>query len=173
MDNNNVMRKLKIEKVTVNIGVGESGDNLEKAKKLLQKLTGRTPKLTKARKREQSFGIRKGDMIGTKVTLRGKPAEEFLAKALDTIDMKISKRAFDKFGNFAFGIKEYIDFPGMRYDPSVGLIGFDVCVTVNRPGYRVTTRKRKRSKFPAKQRGTKEESIKFISEKFKVNVTES
>jgi large subunit ribosomal protein L5 len=173
MANDNVMRKLKIEKVTVNVGVGASGDVLDKAKKLLQKLTGKLPVLTNARRREQSFGIRKGDAIGTKVTMRGKDAEEFLGKAFETIDEKISKRAFDKFGNFSFGIKEYIDFPGMRYDPSIGLIGFDVCVTVNRPGARIAERKRKRAKLPNCQRGTKEESIAFITEKYKITVIES
>jgi large subunit ribosomal protein L5 len=169
----NIMQKLRIDKVTVNIGAGESGDKLDKAKKLLQTLTARTPVLTTARKRVQVFGIRKGDTIGVKVTLRRKPAEEFLAKAFDTIDSKISKRAFDKFGNFSFGIKQYIDFPGIRYDPSVGLIGFDVCVTLTRPGYRVTLRKHKRSVIPNSQRGTIEESIALIKEKFGVSTIES
>jgi len=173
MVNDNVMRKLKIEKVTVNIGVGASGDGLDKAKRLLQKMTGKLPVLTNAKKREQSFGIKKGETIGTKVTMRGKDAEEFLSKAFETIDNRISKRAFDKFGNFSFGIKEYIDFPGMRYDPSIGLIGFDVCITVNRAGARIAERKRKRSKLPVRQRGTKDESIAFITEKYKITVAES
>ena len=167
------MKKLKIDKVTVNIGAGESGDKLDKAKKILQTLTNRTPVLTTARQRVQTFGIRKGDQIGVKVTLRRKTAEEFLAKAFDTIDFKISKKAFDKFGNFSFGIKQYIDFPGIRYDPSVGLVGFDVCVTVMKPGYRVVLRKRKRSSIPNSQRGTIEESMALIKEKFGVSTIES
>ena len=166
--NDNAMRKIRLEKVTFNIGVGESSDKLDKAKKILQKITGRTPVLTKARDRVQVFGIKKGETIGVKATIRGKDAEDLLKRAFDTLDMKISERAFDKFGNFSFGIKEYIDFPGMRYDPTVGLIGFDVCVTVSRPGLRVAERKRKRSALPIAQRSTKEESIAFIKEKFGV-----
>jgi len=172
MANDNPMRKLRIEKVTVNIGVGEPGENLEKARKLVEKLTGKTPTLTIARKRQQTFGIRKGDKIGVKVTIRGNDAEAFLKRALEAKDMKISKRAFDKFGNFSFGLKEYIDFPGVRYDPSIGLIGFDVCVTLKRAGFRIADRKRKRSKLPTKQRGTKDEALQFVNEKFKVEVVE-
>jgi large subunit ribosomal protein L5 len=168
MNKDNIMRKLKIEKVTVNAGVGESSDKLDKAKKVLQKVTGKMPALTKARQRVQVFGIKKGETIGVKVTLRGKEAEDLLRKAFDAIDQKMSGRAFDEFGNFAFGIKEYIDFPGMRYDPTLGLIGFDICVTVARPGFRVAKRKRKRSRLPLSQRGTKEESIAFVKEKFGV-----
>ena len=173
MDKTNIMRNLKIEKVTANIGVGDAGDNLEKARRLLQKITGKTPILTNARARVQVFGIRKGDTIGVKVTMRGSSAEDFLKRAFETIDSKISRRSFDKFGNFSFGIKEYIDFPGVRYDPSIGLVGFDVCVTINRPGGRIALRKRKRSDFPIKQRGTREESMAFISKKFGVTILEN
>ncbi|MEM2974111.1 MAG: 50S ribosomal protein L5 [Candidatus Micrarchaeia archaeon] len=173
MVNNNIMRKLKIEKITVNIGVGESGENLEKAKKLLQKLTGRLPAMTKARKREQSFGIKKGENIGVKVTLRGREAEEFLGKALDAVDRKLKRKAFDRFGNFSFGIREYIDFPGARYDPTIGLVGFDVCVTIARTGSRIENRRRMKSKMPAVQRGTAEESINFMRDKFGVSIIES
>lgn len=168
----NVMQTLGIEKITVNIGVGEGGDKLQKAKKLLERITGRTAILTKAKNRVQVFGIRKNDPIGVKVTLRGKGAEEFLTKALEAIDMKMKSASFDEFGNFSFGVREYIDFPGARYDPTIGLIGFDVCVTMSRPGMRVADRRRKRTNVSPAQRGTKDNVLEFLKGKYNVDVVE-
>ncbi|MEM3003748.1 MAG: 50S ribosomal protein L5, partial [Candidatus Bathyarchaeia archaeon] len=74
----NVMRKIKIGKVTVNIGVGKSGEPLEKAKKVLEQITGQTPCSRKARRTVKDFGIRKGEPIGCMVTLRGERAADFL-----------------------------------------------------------------------------------------------
>lgn len=166
------MRKVKLEKITVNIGAGETGEKLKKAKTIIERITGRKATLTKARKRVQTFGIRKGDTIGVKVTLRGKAAEEFLRNALDAVDFKLSKRSIDKNGNFAFGIKEYIDFPGAKYDPSIGIIGFDVCGTMTRPGKRVELRRRLKSKIKHTHKVTPEETEQFLKDNFKVNIYE-
>jgi large subunit ribosomal protein L5 len=166
------MNEVKIEKVVVNCGAGESGDKLQKAKKMIEMVTGRKASLTKARKREQTFKIKKGEPIGVKVTLRKKEAEEFLKKAFAAVDNKIKKSSFDKFGNLSFGIKEYIYLPGTKYDPSIGLLGFDVCISFSKPGFRVKYRRRKRSKIPLKHYPTKEECINFLKEKFGVTIEE-
>ena len=105
------MREPRIEKVTINIGVGESGEKLEKAAALLEKLTGRKPVKTKTMKRIPAFGIRPKMFIGVKVTLRGREAEEFLKKAFEAVGNRIKASSFDPLGNFSFGIKEYIDIP--------------------------------------------------------------
>jgi len=168
----NPMTTLGIEKVTINIGVGESGEKLQKAKTLIERITGRKAVLTKAKKREQTFRIKRGETIGVKITMRGKEAEEFLSKAFDAVDKKLNSSAIDKYGNFAFGIREYIDFPGARYDPTIGLIGFDVCVTMKRPGLRIEKRRRKRSRIPHSQRGSKEETIEFLKQKYGINLIE-
>ena len=164
------MRDIRVEKVTVNIGVGESGERLEKARSLLEKIVNRRCVYTKAKKREQSFGIKKGQEIGVKVTLRGKEGIEFLERALEAVDRKIRKTSFDKHGNFSFGVREYIDLPGTKYDPTIGLMGFDVCVTLARPGYRVVKRKRARSKLSKRHRISREEAIEFVKNRFKVDV---
>jgi len=166
----NPMKQPRIGKVTVNIGIGEGGDKLQKAKKLIEKITGRTAVFTRARKREQVFKIKKGEAIGVKVTLRGKRAEDFLKDAFDAVNLTIKKSSFDQFGNFSFGVREYIDFPGVKYDPLIGLMGFDVCVSLARQGGRIEERRRKKSKIPLKHRLTKEEAIEFIKSKYKVNV---
>lgn len=134
------MHEIRIEKVTLNIGCGEAGEKLDKAKKLLENLTGKKVVLTKTHERT-TFGTSKGRAIGVKVTLRKNEAKEFLKKALDAVDLKLSEKCFDSQGNFSFGIKEHIDLPGVRYDPEIGIYGMDVCVTLERRGFRV---KRKR-----------------------------
>ena len=156
------MREILIEKVTVNIGVGSPGDRLENAKGLLNKLSGgKKPIETTAKRRDPVFKLRKGLPIGAKVTLRGKDAKEFLDKALTAKRKLLKERNFDKGGNFAFGIHEYIDFPGAKYDPSIGMFGFDICVTLKRRGKRVSTRRYRPAKIGTKHLITKEEAIEY------------
>jgi large subunit ribosomal protein L5 len=164
------MRNIRIEKVTVNIGAGEAGEKLEKAKKMLEKLVNKKIVVTRTHSRT-TFGTPKGKPIGVKVTLRGKEAEEFLKKALEARDKKLPPRVFDAQGNFSFGIKEHIDIPGVKYDPDIGILGMDVCVTLGRPGYRIE-RKSIPSKIGRTHRISQEETIKWISEKFGVEVGE-
>ena len=132
----NPNRAIKIAKITINIGCGESGEKLERAKKMLEHLTERKVAVTTTHGRT-TFGMAKGRPIGVKVTLRGKEAIEFLKKALDALDSKLPARCFDGQGNFAFGVREHIDLPGVRYDPDIGIFGMDVCVTLERPGFSV------------------------------------
>jgi len=162
------MRKIRIEKVVLNIGIGESGEKLEKAKNLLEQLTGKKAILTKT-KRRTTFGVSKGREIGTKVTLRKDEAIEILKRLLATKDNKLSPRCFDKNGNFSFGIHEHIDIPGVKYDPKIGILGMDVCVTLERPGFRV---KKKRITKPVgkKHRISKEEAIEFIKKNFGITI---
>ena len=164
----NPMKKIRIEKVTLNIGVGESGEKLEKAKRLLETLTEKTIILTKTKKRN-TFGVQKGRPIGAKVTLRGENAINFLKKIFETKDKKISEKCFDNNGNFSIGIHEHIDMPGVRYDPKIGIFGMDICVTLERPGFRI--KKRKISKPIGKNhRISKEDSINYIKKNFEIEV---
>ncbi len=130
------MREIRMEKLTVNIGCGTGGEKLDKAKKLLEKITGKKVVVTNSRKRS-TFGVAKGRPLGCMITLRGEDAKAFLKRALDAVDSKISEKAFDRQGNFSFGIKEQIDLPGVKYEPEIGIYGMDVCVTLERRGYRV------------------------------------
>jgi large subunit ribosomal protein L5 len=159
-----------IDKVTVNIGVGSPGERLEAAKELLSRLTGQKPIETLAKKRNPVFKLRKGLPIGAKVTLRGKAAKEFLEKALLAKRKILKEKNFDKTGNFSFGITEYIDFPGAKYDPQIGMFGFDVCVTLKRKGKRVAVRKIARSKIGKSHLIKKEEAIEFAKSNLGVKV---
>lgn len=165
----NPMQELKIEKLTLNIGAGDDKQKIEKSVKLLEMLTGKKPVITKSKKRS-TFGVAKGKPIGTMVTLRKKDAEEFLKKTFVAKENKISASQFDKDGNFSFGIKEYIDIPGVRYAHDIGMMGFDVAVTVERKGFRINKRRAKKAKIPRKQKINKEETAEWLKNKFGVEI---
>jgi len=168
---NNLMSNIKIEKITLNIGVGAPGDKLNKAKELLEKISEGKAVETKTIKRIPTWGLRPKLPIACKVTLRGQKAEEVLSRLLKAIDNKLDERKFDTTGNFSFGIKEYIDIPGVEYDPSIGVIGLEIAVTLERPGFRVKRRRLRTNKIAVKHRITKEEAQDFIKNKFNVNVS--
>ena len=164
------MLKPRIDKVVVNLYVGKSGEPLEKANKVLQEITGQTPVKKKAKKTIRDFGIREGESIAVVVTLRKQKAVDFLKKVLPVVDNKVSKRSFDERGNFAFGLKEHIEIPGVKYDPDIGIFGMDVCVAVNRPGQRIRIRRKQNKTIGPKHLLTPEESIIFIKQTLGVEI---
>jgi len=166
----NSMLKPRIEKVVINCCVGKSGEPLEKAMKILQELTGQKPSIRRAKKTIRDFGIRRKEPIACVVTLRGERAREFLSRAFHAVDNRISKSSFDEMGNFTFGIKEHIDIPGVKYDPELGIIGMDVSVVLERPGFRVKRRRRARSKVGTEHLLSPDEAISFIREEFNVEI---
>ncbi len=165
-----VLNKVFLEKVTLNIGVGGGGEVLEKARELLEKICGQKVVVTRAHVRNPSFKIRKGDPLGVKVTLRKKKAENVLKNALDAVDKQLKESSFDDYGNVSFGVKEYIDFPGMKYDPKIGMFGFDVCVKLAKKGVRVAYKRIAAGRLPAKQRVSKSEAVEFMQKQFGVNI---
>jgi large subunit ribosomal protein L5 len=167
----NKMREILINKVTVNIGVGAPGEKLEQAKSLLERLADeRKPVETQARRRDPVFKLRKGLPIGTKVTLRGDGAKAFLEKALTAKRKTLKESNFDKQGNFAFGVHEYIDFPGAKYDPGIPMFGFDVCVSLARRGGRVSARRLRAAKIGNAHRISREEAMEFMKGSFNVKI---
>jgi large subunit ribosomal protein L5 len=166
------MLRPRIEKVVVNISVGKSGEPLEKAARVLKEITGQTPCKRRAKDTVRDFGIRKGESIACIATLRKEKAIEFLNKVLPVVDKKLSSKSFDRQGNFSFGLKEHIELPGVKYDPDVGIFGMDICVSVIRPGYRVKTRRKKRSKIGTRHVLTPEDSIVFAKDTLGVEITE-
>ncbi|MDI6718116.1 MAG: 50S ribosomal protein L5 [Methanomicrobiales archaeon] len=166
----NPMRELYIDKVVVHMGVGESGDKLEKAEAVMQTITGQKPVRTIARKTQPAFGIRKGAPIGCKVTLRGEAAEAFVQTALAINQKRLSASQFDSDGNVSFGIEEHTDFPGMAYDPAIGIFGMDVNMVIERRGIRIARRKIEQKRLPAKQRVKPEEAMAFLKERYQVEV---
>jgi len=160
----------RIEKITINIGVGEAGERLKKAEKVLENITGQKPVETLSKTTNKDWGIRKEMPLGCKVTLRGKKATEFLKEALSTRESKMSDYSFDEEGNLAFGIPDHTIFKSQKYDPNIGIFGMDICITMEKPGYRVKRRRIASRKIPHKHRVKKEETMKFFSEAFNVEV---
>ncbi|MGQ9587674.1 MAG: 50S ribosomal protein L5 [Thermoplasmata archaeon] len=168
----NKMREIRLEKAVINIGVGDAGERLLKAEKVLQMVTGRKPVRTVAKTTNRDLGIRRGMQIGCKVTLRGKEAEEFVKKAFWIRENRIAEYSFDPEGNFSFGIQDYTDFPGMKYDPEIGIFGLDVCASLGRAGKRVQKRRILRRTLPRGHRVSKKEGIEFVKSKFSVEVVD-
>ncbi|MBS3152336.1 50S ribosomal protein L5 [Candidatus Woesearchaeota archaeon] len=168
----NIMREIKVEKITLNIGVGAPGEKLEKAMKLLKNITGLKPVPTSSNKRIPTWGVRPNLNIACKVTVRGKNAEKLLVNLLSAADNKLSRNKFDKFGNFSFGIPEYIDIPDVQYDASIGVIGLEVAVTLGRPGFRIGKRSIRTRKIPMKHRITTDDAVNFMKDKFGIVVGE-
>ncbi|MFA7161813.1 MAG: 50S ribosomal protein L5 [Candidatus Methanomethylophilaceae archaeon] len=166
------MRQPHVEKVVVNIGVGEAGDRLVKAQKVLTSITGQTSVQTISKTINRDLGIRKGMPLGCKVTLRGEKAEDFLRKALKIREGRIQTYSFDKEGNMSFGVPDYTDFPGMKYDPEIGIFGMDVNVVLRRPGARIARRAILRRRIPSKHRLDRDEAIQFMKDRFDIEVIE-
>ena len=158
----NVMKKIKIDKVTLNCGTGSDQNKLTKALKLLEFITKRKAVKTYSKKRIPEFGLRVGLPIGCKVTLRGKEAVDVLKRILEGINFTIKQRQFNK-GSFSFGIKEYIQVPSITYQREIGIIGFEVTVTLKRAGYNLKKRKIKRANIPKRHYITNEETIEFAT----------
>jgi large subunit ribosomal protein L5 len=164
--------KPRIAKVTVNIGVGESGEKLKKAESVLEGVTKQKPIQTLSKTTNKDWGLRKFMPIGCKVTLRKKAAETFLISALKIRENKISEYSFDNQGNFSFGVPDHTLFEGQKYDPNIGIFGMDICVTVENPGYRIKHRRIDQRKIPQRHQLTKEATMQFITEAFNVEVVE-
>jgi large subunit ribosomal protein L5 len=166
----NPMEEVKIAKATINIGVGESGERLARAEKLLSSITEQQPVRTYSKVTNPEFGIRKGQPIACKVTLRGEKANKAIKMILDGIENRLRSSQFDAQGNVSFGINEHIDIPGMRYDPDIGIFGMNISITFEKPGYRINRRKIQRKKVPEKHKVTQEETIEFMNENFQVKI---
>jgi len=166
------MRTIGIEKVVVNIGVGEAGEKLVKAQKVLELVTGQKSVQTLSHQAVRDWGVRRNMPIGTRVTLRGQAAEAFLKRALSIRDNRLPAYSFDPRGNFSFGVPDYTDFEGMKYDPEIGVFGMDVSVSLRRPGFRVAKRHVRAHPVPTRHRITRSEGMQFIKDRFGAEVVE-
>ncbi len=162
------MREVRLNKVTVNIGIGDNEDRFQNAKALLEKLTGRIAVATKSKHREPELKIRKGQIIGAMVTLRNKEASELLRRALDANNNTVYESSVAN-NSVNFGVSEYIYFSGVKYDPKIGMLGLNVNGSFGRMGKRVETRKRGASRVSRSHRDvSREEIMNYMQSKYGV-----
>ena len=166
----NLMKKISLAKVILNMGIGKSGEPIEIGKKALEQITGKKANARNAKKSQRDWGVRKGEPIGVAVTVRGNDATKLLKKLLEAKDNQINERAFDNEGNLSFGIKEHIDIPEIKYDPKIGILGLEVSVSLARPGFNIKLRSTHKTKVGKNHRITKNDSIKFLTEEFGVKI---
>lgn len=167
----NPMTAIRINRVVLNIGTGNDEKAQAGAKKLLQFITGRKPADGLSKKRIPTFKITKGTKISAFVTLRGAPAKDILKKMFAAVDNKIPQSAISE-NSASFGIREYIEIPGVKYDPSVGMLGMNVSISFMRSGLRVSIRKRQMARIPKRHRIiSKEEIAEYLNKEFGTEVT--
>lgn len=164
------MREIRVGKITLNIGAGKEQSKLDKGIQLLNNITGIKPIKTYTNKRIPEWGLRPGLPIGCKLTLRKKKAIEILKRLFEAKDNSLKMTQFDNNGNISFGIHEYIDIPGVKYIPEIGIMGFEVCITLERPGYRIKRRRIARKKVSNKHTIIKDDAMDFIKKEFNVKV---
>jgi len=165
-----IMKKISLQKVVLNMGVGKSGDDIETAKKALHQISGKKSSSRNAKATERDWGVRKGEPIGVAVTVRGNDAKDLLKRLLEAKENKVKGRSFDNFGNYSFGIKEHIDIPGVKYDPQIGILGLDVSVSLSRPGFNIRVRSKHKARLGKPHKITKKDTQDFLVNEFGVEV---
>ena len=165
------MKKISLEKVVLNMGIGKSGDVINIAKRALDEISGKKSSSRNAKAQQRDWGVRKGEPIGAAVTVRGKDAIELVKRLLESKGNTINGRSFDNFGNFSFGIREHIDIPGVKYDPQIGILGLGVSITLTRPGYGIRTRSKHKARVGKDHIIKNQEAKDYFVKEFGVTVT--
>ncbi len=164
------MKKISLEKVVLNMGVGKSGDVIETAKKALDQISGKKSCSRNARETQRDWGIRKGEPIGAAVTVRGEDAKALLKRLLESKGNIVKGKSFDNFGNYSFGINEHIDIPGVKYEPSIGILGLGISITLSRPGYGIRKRSKHKASIGKHHVITSQEAKDYLTKEFGVTV---
>ena len=168
----NPMQQIKIEKVTLNIGAGKDQAKLEKGIQVIKQITGITPVKTITKKRIPAWGLRPGLPIGCKVTLRKQAAKAIIPRLLYANEHLLKESQFDESGSISFGIPEYIDIKDSKYDPKIGIMGLQVCITLEKPGFRVKKRRLRKNYIGKNHQITKQEAKTFMQHTFNVKIEE-
>ena len=166
----NPMTNVRIEKLTLNVGAGKDEPKLKKGILLLERVSEAKVIKTITTKRIPGWGVRPGLALGAKTTLRGPKVKALLVRLFESRENKLDENAFDDNGNVSFGITEYINIPGMKYDPDIGMLGFEASLTLGKPGFRIKKRRIKPKKIPSNHKVNKQDAIDFMKKEFGIQV---
>ena len=164
------MRRIYLQKLVLNMGVGRSGEAIDAAKKALDQISGKRSCARNAKKTQRDWGVRKGEPIGAAVTVRGNDAGALLRRLLEARGNTMRAGSFDGFGNCSFGIREHIDIPGVKYDPQIGILGLGVSVALGRPGYGIRHRSKHKARIGRSHVITAREAMDYMAAEFGARV---
>ena len=164
------MKKITLDKVVLNMGIGKSGDIIQVAKRALEQISGKKPSTRNARETQRDWGVRKGEPIGVAVTVRGEDAVVLLKRLLEAKGNSINGKSFDNFGNFSFGINEHIDIPDVKYEPSIGILGLGISIALTRPGYGIRKRSKHKASVGKSHIITNQEAKDYLVKEFGVTI---
>ena len=164
------MKKITLEKIVLNMGVGKSGDAIDTAKKALDQISGKKSCSRNAKETQRDWGIRKGEPIGAAVTVRGEDAKILLKRLLEAKGNIVKGKSFDNFGNYSFGINEHIDIPDVKYEPQIGILGLGISITLTRPGYSIRKRSKHKASVGKTHVITNQEAKDYLVKEFGVTV---
>ena len=164
------MKKISLEKVVLNMGVGKSGDVIDIARKALEQISGKKPSTRNAKETQREWGVRKGEPIGVAVTIRGNDAVVLLKRLLEAKGNTVNGKSFDNFGNYSFGINEHIDIPDVKYDPQIGILGLGISVTLARPGYSIRKRSKHKASVGKTHVITNQEAKDYLTKEYGVTI---
>ena len=164
------MKKISVAKVVLNMGVGKSGEPIERAKLALQQISGQQPSPRFAKATQRDWGVHKGEPIGVAVTLRKEPAIQLIKRLFAAKGNQIKGSSFDDFGNVSFGIREHIDIPGVKYDPQVVILGLDISISLTRPGFNIRFRSKHKASVGRSHIITADDAKAFLTREFGIQV---
>ena len=164
------MKKISVAKVVLNMGVGKSGEPVEKAKRALKHISGQQPSPRYAKATQRDWGVHKGEPIGVAVTIRNEQAIQLIKRLFAAKGNQMKGSSFDNFGNLSFGIKEHIDIPGVKYDPQDGILGLDVSISLTRPGFSIRVRSKHKASVGRTHIITSDEAKAFLTHEFGIQV---
>jgi|TARA_B110000914_G_scaffold89280_1_gene78467 large subunit ribosomal protein L5 len=164
------MKKISLEKVVLNMGIGKSGDVIDIARKALEQISGKKPSTRNAKETQREWGVRKGEPIGVAVTIRGNDAVVLLKRLLEAKGNTVNGKSFDNFGNYSFGINEHIDIPDVKYDPQIGILGLGISVTLARPGYSIRKRSKHKASVGKTHVITNQEAKDYLTKEYGVTI---
>ncbi len=164
------MKKISLDKVVLNMGIGKSGDVIDIARRALEQISGKKPSTRNAKDTQREWGVRKGEPIGVAVTIRGNDAVSLLKRLLEAKGNTVNGKSFDNFGNYSFGINEHIDIPNVKYDPQIGILGLGISVTLARPGYSIRKRSKHKASVGKTHVITNQEAKDYLTKEYGVTI---